>query len=229
VLLVSVLVTGSRTALFALFVALAAGSLQAFALAGASLKAGDGRQRHNRRDFLGFAALLAASALILVALFIGLERAPAIERLLVQDPIADLRWRALPILQEMAGTHWLWGSGFGSFDILYQTYEPTELLMVAYFNQAHNDWLQLVIEGGLPACLLLAGLVIWAVFAIIGIKRNHDLPKANIQTIFWIATFLVIGAASVTDYPLRTPIYQAMGVWLMVCLVLDRQRSGLIQ
>jgi O-antigen ligase len=229
VLLLSVLVTGSRTALFALFIALTAGSLQALALASASLEAADGRRRHKRSDLRWFAALLAASALGLIALFIGLERAPALERLLAQDPIADLRWRALPILQEMVGTHWLWGSGFGSFDVIYQTYEPTDLLMVAYFNQAHNDWLQLVIEGGVPACLLLVGLILWAALTIGAIMRDHNRGVAKVQAIFWIATILVMGSASLTDYPLRTPIYQAMGVWLMVALSLDRQRSGLIR
>lgn len=225
-LLLSVLVTGSRTAFLALFVALAASSVQAFILAGAQPSDGKHRRGRKGQHLRWYALLLAAFALGLIALFIGLERAPALDRLMSQDPIADLRWQALPVLKEMAATHWLWGSGFGSFDVLYQAYEPTELLMVAYFNHAHNDWLQIVIEGGLPACLLLAGLIVWMLLAIGRLRHNSHRQAGNVQMIFWITAVLVVVGASLVDYPLRTPIFQAVGVWLLVSLARDQNEAG---
>lgn len=225
VLLLSVLVTGSRAAFIALFAALVASSLQVFVLAGAGLRNSDVRTDRSSKSLRWFGVVLGVSALALITLFVGFERVPALDRMMAQDPIADLRWKALPILLDMAGSHWLWGSGFGSFDVLYQSYEPTELLMVAYFNQAHNDWVQIVIEGGLPACLLLAGLVIWIAVAITRLKGSADPRAANLQIIFWTATVLIVSAASLVDYPLRTPIFQVVGVWLLASLALDQHRA----
>ncbi len=59
--------------------------------------------------------------------------------------------QTLPVLFEMAKSHFVLGAGFGSFEWLYKMWEPDHLLMTSYFNQAHNDPIQLIIEGGLPA------------------------------------------------------------------------------
>ena len=49
------------------------------------------------------------------------------------------------------------GGGFGSFEAAYKIVEPVNLLSLQYLNHAHNDYLELAIEAGLPG-LALAGL-----------------------------------------------------------------------
>lgn len=224
VILLTVLVTGSRAGLGALVAALGAIAFMALEFARARPRTGQGKWQGSAGLALVFAGLVAG----LIALFFLQERTPALQDVLDRSSFDDLRWQILPIIQLMAAKHWLWGSGFGSFDMLYQTYEPTDLLMLSYVNHAHNDWLQLVIEGGLPAVMILAALLLWIVRTIVGL-RGGDKTENAIHRVFWVATIIVIGAASVVDYPLRTPIYQAVGAWLLVCLALDQQRSRAVR
>ena len=153
-----------------------------------------------------------------VAAFLSLDRAPALTDILAEDTFADMRWEIYPIQVEMMQMFWLTGSGFGSFEQVYQIFEPTRLLMPAYVNQAHNDWIQILIEGGIAAGVLLAVLLVWIVFGIVALARSRSSP---VILIFWISIFMLVGAASLIDYPLRTPLFQAIMVWLLVAFALD--------
>lgn len=158
----------------------------------------------------------------LVALFLFLGRTPAFEDMVSRNNFDDLRWSLWPILQDMMASHWLFGTGFGSFDKVYQIYEPTDLLHRAYVNQAHNDWAQLVIEGGVPAMTFLIILLGW----VVGSIRSVWLAGSGNRAIvcFWLGIVSIIGAASVVDYPLRTPMFQASFIWLLLILAGDRSK-----
>lgn len=227
-ILLSILVTGSRAGLAALIVAIGASGWMAWQVArsrgGANGRphSAPGSSPTTRALPIVFGMLAAA----LLGLFILQERTPALQDIFEKSAFEDLRWRILPIIEEMAGNHWLLGAGFGSFDILYQTYEPTNLVMVAYVNHAHNDWLQIVIEGGLPASVFLVALLVWVARSILQVARDQRRELALVKAAFWLASLLVIGAASVVDYPLRTPIYQAAWIWLLLCLALDSRQSS---
>lgn len=158
--------------------------------------------------------------LLTVLAFVALGRAPAFSDILARDSFADLRWSILPVIFDMIATHWLVGSGFGSFEQVYQVYEPSSILMPRYVNQAHNDWAQLVIEGGVFAGTLLAGLGLWVVKAIAELFYSQ---KAYASGLFWVSIFSIIGAASLVDYPMRTPIFQLVLVWLLLGLSRDRR------
>lgn len=61
---------------------------------------------------------------------------------------------ALPMLQDF-----LWvGSGFGSFREVFSRYQPAGEFLV--WNQLHNDYLEVLIEGGLIAGVLLLWLML---------------------------------------------------------------------
>lgn len=153
-----------------------------------------------------------------VSLFVLLGRSSAFNDLLQTDSFAGLRWSLWPVIVDMAQAHWLVGSGFGSFEQAYKMYEPAELLMPRYINQAHNDWVQLLIEGGVVAAALLAAIVLW-------IARAVGILAGKVQTrstsLFWFGIFAVIGSASLIDYPLRTPLFQVISVWLLLSLSSD--------
>ncbi|MEP5937619.1 MAG: O-antigen ligase family protein [Erythrobacter sp.] len=167
--------------------------------------------------------LFVAVILGLLALFIGLDRASGFDDAFNKNAFEDLRWRLLPILQQMARTNWGLGIGFGSFEETYHIYEPTSLLLPSYVNQAHNDWLQLVIEGGLPAVLLLLATLGWVVISLI---RKAIAPGRDFSQILMFGFALaIIGAASLVDYPLRAPIFQAVSVWLLLSLALSHPNS----
>ena len=222
VILLAVLVSGSRAGLFATLIVLLASAVM-WALAsrrhgGPSANSAVGRSSKARRraSIIGFAAAI----VIVVLAFLWLERTPAASDLAEGNAFDDLRWALWPVLREMATTHWLFGTGFGSFESVYRLYEPTDLLLPAYVNHAHNDWLQLVIEGGLPAVLILSAFMVWVMRAVwfVGVGPGARAERC----VFWGACLTIFAAASVVDYPLRTPLFQATFEWLMLCLCSDR-------
>ena len=157
---------------------------------------------------------------LVVFAFVWAERAPAVYDIVEKNSFEDLRWSLLPVLRQMASDNWLVGTGFGSFDAIYRTYEPTSLLMAAYVNHAHNDWVQIVLEGGLPAVVILGVFLIWLFksVALTAIGSSSGVERC----VFWAACVVIIAASSLVDYPLRTPVFQASSVWLLLCLDHDR-------
>tara|TARA_R100000501_G_C2631092_1_gene126891 strand:+ start:4702 stop:5814 length:1113 start_codon:yes stop_codon:yes gene_type:complete len=160
----------------------------------------------------------ATLALLTAGAFLTLDRAPAFRDLMSKDGFADLRWSLWPVIVEMLETHWIVGAGFGSFEQVYQTYEPTELLMSVYINQAHNDWVQLIIEGGVVTALILLSIFVWMAKAIIAISSKS---ATRVCGIFWASIFAIIAGASLIDYPLRTPLFQVVALWFLLALSRD--------
>lgn len=225
VVLLAVLPTGSRAGFATALLALGAGGL----MIGMGWKAG-GRARlqndrpaqRDRRFGLPLFAAGAVGVMLVIVAFFYLDRVPSMRDIVDNDPLQDLRWKLWPVLLAMMREHWLFGTGFGSFDIVYRLYEPAELLMPRYVNQAHNDWAQLVIEGGLPAVVAVLGLIGWACEAVFRVVRKRGTGSAPIAVV-WFASLAIIVAASTVDYPLRTPIFQALLVWMILCLIQDRR------
>ena len=99
---------------------------------------------------------------------------------------------------------WPVGSGLGSFSEVYELFEDPRLVTATFVNHAHNDYLELVFEAGLPGVLLILMAVGFWVRGSMGAWRNSEGPQSH-----WLkASSIVIGlffAHSVVDYPLRTP------------------------
>ncbi|KZX92658.1 hypothetical protein A3718_11580 [Erythrobacter sp. HI0019] len=163
-------------------------------------------------------ALPVVLVLVVAGAFIVLDRTPAFRDIIATDSFADLRWSMWPVMGEMLESHWVLGAGLGSFEQVYQTFEPADLLMPQYVNQAHNDWAQLIIEGGVFAAVLLIGLLAWIVRAVTALFSCR--PTRG-QAVFWISIFAILGLSSIIDYPLRTPLFQLVGIWLLLALSRD--------
>ncbi|MER9821531.1 O-antigen ligase family protein [Mesorhizobium sp. M0115] len=93
--------------------------------------------------------------------------------------------------------NWATGVGFGNFQKAYQIYERESMIFAQYVNHAHNDYLEIAFEGGVPAILLVAGYFV-LLFATLAKIRRDPLQKAA----FLSLSFLLIH--SMVDYPLRT-------------------------
>jgi O-antigen ligase len=163
-----------------------------------------------------------AAALIVVAIAIGVlvtGRAVSITRVGQLDQVdADLRFRYLPIVLGIAKDYLPFGTGYGSFDAMFRIYEPFWALKRTYFNHAHNDLLELVMTGGLPALLvLITGLGFLGVRLKAAWSWGRDRTGARMVNT-GAALIAIAFAASLTDYPLRTPamamIFALATVWL---------------
>ena len=153
---------------------------------------------------------LAAAAVITPLLFVfGVlavsSRQTALSRLFEIDAGGDLRWQYLSIIKQMALDYLPFGSGFGSFEKAFNAYEPADMLTSVYMNQAHNDPLQLVIEGGLPALAILLVALVWVALRLRQRWRSSH-PHARTQALFLGGSIALWLAASLVDYPLRTPL-----------------------
>ncbi len=158
--------------------------------------------RYKPRMVAGGLALLAAG---LATSTILLGRGEAFQRILNMDA-SEFRWRAWGPVLEMAAKYFPFGSGFGSFVPVYQIDQPRDLLLHTYFNQAHNDWLEIALIGGLPALILLAVACVAYLRRLIVLfraRQEHDLD-ARLAAL-GLAVIGILSAASISDYPLRTP------------------------
>ncbi len=151
-------------------------------------------------------AVFGLLSLFLVGLFVLLGSSPAVERLLQQDLAADQRVQTLDVVLDMLVDFQPLGVGFGAFEHAFRTVETDELLQDRYLNNAHNDWLQFPIEGGVPAILL--GLAVIALLAarIFHIARTPAADTTQRQNA-WLGAFTIgiFALGSIVDYPVRTP------------------------
>lgn len=155
------------------------------------------------------------------ALFYLSDKENAVTRLVDGSGAAEMRVDALGAVIDLARANWLWGSGFGSFARVFQIVEPDALLQPNYLNQAHNDWLQLPIEGGLPAMLITCSAIVWIArrlgSLIISNMRSGD--AVFTEALFISLALLCLAFSSGVDYPLRTPSIALVAALLVVLLV----------
>jgi O-antigen ligase len=168
------------------------------------------------------AALCAGLVAVVLAAGVVLLDSEMLERFRAEDIAADTRGAALPSLLVTARAFFPAGAGFGAFDSVYRQFEPDALLSTIYLNQAHNEPLQLAIEGGLPALVLLLVFVAWWARTAwrLGRSRLGGLPRAAT-----VVTALLM-VSSLVDYPLRTPLLAAL--FVVCCAVMaaaERRRA----
>lgn len=154
---------------------------------------------------------------VLVLFAAAAGRALSINRLAENDVGQDMRARALPTVWHMLRDYFPAGSGFGSFDPLFRMHEPFELLKPTYFNHAHNDWLEVLLDAGIPGLLLVGVAIGWWGWASIAAWRGPSSAAASLARL-GSAALLLIFIASIFDYPARTPAIMAIiilsGMWL---------------
>lgn len=194
---------------------LLSGSRAGMALAGALLIPAtllflDGRKVRLNKETAAYAfggvALIGAAvgATILAA------RATAVARLVEADPTTDLRANYVKPSLEAMQAFFPFGAGFGTFDPVFRRFEPYDILTRKYANHAHNELLELPIEGGLFAIVLMAiavgwwALRSWRVWFGPNDHRGDELAKVGS---LMVGTLIV---ASAGDYPLRTPFMAAL-------------------
>lgn len=168
-----------------------------------------------RLALLGGIAVLALAAAATVALETGQAR--ALSRLLRTDAVAELRPVIAAQTLAVASDYWPAGSGMGSFVAVYALHEPDALLQPALINQAHNEYLDLFLTGGLPGLLLLAAAV-WAVArAAWQLRQAGWRQRYHVRLqVCGITMLLLCAAASLLDYPLRTPLMMSLAAIALV-------------
>ncbi len=122
---------------------------------------------------------------------------------------------------QAAGTYLPFGSGVGTFGIVYPMQEnPAEVTRV-YMNHVHGDYIELALETG------LAGIILILIFLIWWVRRAIAVWTPGSGHLFGRAATIASGAMlahSLVDYPLRTAALSAL--FAICCgLMVERRLS----
>lgn len=108
-----------------------------------------------------------------------------------------------------------WGSGLGSFDRIYAVYEDHDRLdPTTSVNHAHNDYVELALETGVPGLIVLALFLLWWIRAA---WRAWNPAEGDPYARAAAVASMAILIHSMVDFPLRTA---AIGACFAMCLAL---------
>ena len=118
------------------------------------------------------------------------------------------------------------GSGIGTFVPVYRIREDVRKIdLTVYVNHAHDDYLELLIETGLPGVALLMVFFLWWGSVVLRLMRT---PDGDLFARAGAIASLVIFIHSIVDYPLRTSaiaVSFAMALSLLVLPKLHRSSA----
>ena len=166
-------------------------------------------EKATRKILRIFAVVAGLLVIGLAAAVLTMGDNAALQRFFEDDAASGLRYDIFPTLIRMVADFFPFGSGFGSFDSVYRSFETEGDLSARYVNQAHNDVLQILIEGGLPAAVIVVAALAWLLKATLRAARADD-PEKKVLGIFILVSAGIFLAASALDYPLRTPLAATM-------------------
>lgn len=120
-------------------------------------------------------SLIAIDTLVVGAVF-GLSKVK--DRLEATSVQAETRDQVVEWSMDTIQAYPYTGTGMGSFYSIFPSYTHYN---IGYYNFAHNDYVQFIVEAGIPATLLLGGSVLWAVWLSFSAirKRNSKTLKGT--------------------------------------------------
>ena len=109
------------------------------------------------------------------------------------------------------------GTGLGTFQEIYRTFDDPFRVSREFTNHAHNDYLEVVLELGAVGALLILAFLLWFVTRSVAAWRasfeGTGLARAGSVIIF------IILLHSVVDYPLRTSAVASIFAFACALLV----------
>lgn len=146
----------------------------------------------------------AAALVALLGFALWVWRSPALARVLARfDFTGEYRidiWRDTLFAIQRS---WPLGTGLGTFTHAIFPAERLEAIGASLPNRAHNELLELALEGGLPA-LLCWGLIAVIVLAALRRALRDMSGSARLPVLFAAGTLTVTALHSLVDYPFRS-------------------------
>jgi O-antigen ligase len=113
--------------------------------------------------------------------------------------------------------NWALGSGIASFPEVYPRYEDPSAVTRTYANHAHNDYLEIAVDAGVPGILLVVAFLLWWGSRTVAVWRSAAVDRYAQAAAIATAAMLV---HSFVDFPLRTASLSAI---MAACLALMAQ------
>lgn len=171
-----------------------------------------------RRVVIGAGLAVLSAAAILLAVALGGDALGALgDR---ATPLDDVRFRFWPAVVDAGVATLPLGTGIGTFRPAYDMYEPRHLVAPLYVAHAHNDYLEILLEAGIPGLLLVTAFAAWAILAGAQVWRAGSMDRLRPLGQAAAVAIVVMLLHSLADYPLRTAALSA--VTGLACAVLAR-------
>lgn len=211
-LLVAIVLTKSRTGLALAVIPLGLAALRAWTWLLQRRSDGFGLRRGPQPMLLALGALALGATVIGGLVIAAPGRINAtLERFEAKDDPRRFIWEDAIFA---ATRYWPAGAGMGAFDEVFQIDESLENVTLRTAGRAHNDFLELAIEAGLPG-LALAAFWVAVCFVMAWQSRRSPIAWAG-----WAggAFLLTIALQSITDYPLRNQTILAVAGFALLLL-----------
>jgi O-antigen ligase len=183
--------------------------------------------RHATRSTVILIASLIAIDIFIVGAWFGVEK--TVQRI-QETTQAEVEERVEPTVyaMDMARDYPLTGAGPGTFYTAFPHYRGPGVR--AYFDYAHNDYTQMLVESGVIGALLVGALPVWAlVLGVLALSRRRD-PLARGFAFAVIMGVSALALHSTVDFNLQIPANALAFVVLLayawIALYLERQPSG---
>lgn len=118
------------------------------------------------------------------------------------------RWKLFAVVSDEIGSAPYTGSGYGSFAQAFPMYRDFRLPGKTIYAQAHNSYLELAAELGIPATVLFVGMILWcALLCLIAVFRRQ---RDQLYAIVGVAASVVVGAHALFDFSPQIPAVAAV-------------------
>jgi O-antigen ligase len=122
-----------------------------------------------------------------------------------KSDLVDMRGQIYEVSWTAAKQFFPYGSGLGSFVPVYQMFETPSIMIENYVNHVHNDWLELLLEGGIGAAvLMLAFVLIYAASMFQVFRLEFQSSARSVLRAGGIVVLLLL-LHGIVDFGLRTP------------------------
>lgn len=167
------------------------------------------------RWLAGGAALALVAAVALVALFGQLGT-----RVSADEMQPRQRVESMSLTLRAARDYFPLGSGLGSFQNVYPSYEAPERATHTYVNHAHNDYAEVALEAGLAGIVIVLAFILW--WGRLSYRLWSAASERDALARAACVSLAVVMAHSAVDYPMRTSAVAAAAA-LCCALMIERR------
>lgn len=184
-------------------------------------------RKFNKTTFILFASLFIIDA-FLVGTWFGIDEvATRIESTSAEQ---EMRHQLLPYMFNMAQDFWLAGTGAGTFADTFPLYK--QHMTIAWYNEAHFDYMQFLIEFGVIGAAPLLVIAIWSLaktFQTIRYRRSKLLVATGFTCLMALTAS---GIHAAVEYNLQRPATASLFViflalpWVTAHMVSDKRKTS---
>lgn len=148
-------------------------------------------------------------ALLMIGAVSGIYLTPTSNNLTSSGARSDpsSRYHSFQLSGQAALDYLPFGSGVGTFQDIYPTYEDPNRVTRFYMNHVHSDYIEIALETGIP------GMIVFVLFFLWWLRRSVSIWSAEEADYFALGATIASGvilAHSLVDYPLRTAAISAL-------------------